>query len=347
MNIGLIGAGNISETHARAAAGIEGVRIVAVLGRRRDRAERLAAQYDATAYDDLEAFLDHRPMDLVAIGTPPALHATQGIAAARRGLHVLVEKPIDATTTRADALISAATQHDVKLAVFFQGRFEPGIRRLKQLVDERTIGDPILASAHVKWYRPPRYYTEAPWRGSWALSGGGALMSQAIHTVDLLLWLLGPVRHVSARIATRLHAIEVEDTAVASLEFANGTLATLEAATSAFPGSPRRVALTGTRGTVVLEDDRLVSIDIEGGERSVQVPVVGSSASASSPVVADASGHRAVIEDFLHAIAHDRRPACDGEDARGSMALVEAIYESARSGVVQPIEPHTNISGRS
>src|SRR6266540_6485036 len=222
IHIGIVGCGNISETHARASREIDGVEIAAIYGRNRERCERLGQLYCGVVYEDFDAFLEHRPMDVVAIGSPSGLHAEHGIAAARRGLHVLVEKPIDVTLDRADALIAEAASRGVTLGVIFQDRFKAGVRRLKALVDEGRLGTPILATAHVKWYRPPSYYRESAWRGTRALDGGGALMNQAVHTVDLLLWLFGPVRRVFGKTAARLHDIEVEDTAVGVLEFASG-----------------------------------------------------------------------------------------------------------------------------
>ncbi len=331
VRVGLVGAGNISETHARAAAAIPGVSVVAVWSRTREHAARLAAQHSAAAYTELDEFLDHRPMDLVAIGSPSGLHAEHGIAAARRGLHVLVEKPIDVSTTRADALIAAAGHAGVKLGVFFQDRLKPDVRRLKALVDAGHLGAPILASARVKWYRPPEYYAEWGWRGTLALDGGGALMNQGIHSVDLLLWLFGPVSRVAGATATRIHAIEAEDTAVAVLEFDSGALGTLEATTAAYPGYARRIELTGSNGTVVLEGDRLAAIDLReqapGLETLALTPAPqGADPRAVSPRIVDASAHRAVFEDFIRAVRTGARPSCDGADARRAVELIEAIY---------------------
>ena len=356
MNIGILGSGNISGTHARAASAIPGVTVTAVYGRNAERVERLARELGARGYADLDRFLQHRPMDIAAIGTPSGVHATHGIAAAERGLHVIVEKPIDVTVARAAALVAAADASQIKLGVFFQDRFAPGVRALKRLVDDGTLGRPLLASARVKWFRPPEYYAASSWRGTRALDGGGALMNQGVHTVDLLLWLLGPVRRVYAKTAAALHRIEVEDTAVAVLEFESGALATLEATTAAFPGYPRRIELSGTNGTAIVEDDRLVAVDVPAGPKGPALQetrrpghetrrpgpfgpgdATGTAAvpplNASSPVVADVSGHRSVIEDFIQAIADNRAPGCDGREGLRSVALVEAIYDSARRGV--------------
>ena len=331
MHVGLIGAGNISDTHARALREIPGAVVAAVVAPTRAHAEQLAARYGAAAYDSLDRFLDHRPLDLVVVGSPSGLHAEHGIAAVARGLHVLVEKPIDVTAARADALIAAAARAGVTLGVIFQDRLKPDVRRMKTLVDAGRLGRPILADARVKWYRPPSYYEQSRWRGTHALDGGGALMNQGVHTVDLLLWLFGPVRRVTAKTAAALHPIEVEDTAVAVVEFASGALGTLEAATSAYPGYSRRIELTGSNGTLILDGDDLVAIDLQdarGDERPSRASAA--TASAASPVVADVSAHVRVFRDFLDAIHVRRPPCCDGPGGRLSVALITAAYESAR-----------------
>jgi len=334
-HIGLIGSGNISETHARAARAIPNVQIAAIYGTNPKTVSRLATEHHAKPYNDFAAFLAHKPMDLVILGTPSGLHAQQGIAAAQRGLHVLTEKPIDITTKNADALIAAADKANVKLAVIFQDRLKPNIQRLKHWLDRGLLGKPLLVDARVKWYRPPDYYSNSKWRGTFALDGGGALINQAIHTVDLLLWLLGDVSRVQARTATVLHKIEAEDTAVATLEFANGAVGTLLATTGAYPGYPRRLEITGTEGTVILEHDRIIAADLRNPPPDVDAITTGdSNQSASSAAVTDISGHKAILEDFLQAIANNTNPICNGREGRRSLALVESIYNSARTSAV-------------
>ncbi len=333
LHIGLIGGGNITDTHARAARAIPGVEIAAVYGTNREKVERLSSTHGGTPYTALETFLTHRPMDLVAIGSPSGLHATQGIAAARHGLHVLTEKPIDISTERADALIAETAKAGVKLGVFLQDRLKPDIRRLKGFVDSGGLGRPILADARVKWYRPPEYYAKSRWRGTWALDGGGALINQGVHTVDLLLWLFGDVVRAHAQMATAIHRIEAEDTLIALLEFSSSALGSLVATTSAYPGYPRRLELTGSEGTLVLEHDQLVRSDL----RTVPPDLIGrgngdQNQSASSPVVSDPRGHQAVLEDFIRAIEKNSTPACDGGEGRRSLRVVEAIYASCRTG---------------
>lgn len=342
IDVGILGGGNISETHARAVQEASGFRVAALYGPNREKAARLGQLYGGAVYDDLPQFFAHKPMSIVLIGSPSGLHAEQGIMAARHGLHVLVEKPIDVTTAQADLLIAEAARAGVKLGVFYQDRVAPDICKMKEVVDGGHLGRPILVSGRVKWYRPPEYYSESRWRDSWALSGGGALINQGVHTVDLLLWLLGDVERVYAVATTMLHSIEVEDTIVATLEFVNGATGTLEVATSVYPGYSRRVELTGTEGTIILEHDRLIAADLRANVPGLVGPMEhGRGESAASPVVSDVSGHKKLLEDFRRAIETDSRPRCDGHEGRRSVELVEAIYESSRTG--QPVRLPTVI----
>lgn len=330
IHIGLIGGGNISLTHARAVAEIPGAELVAVHGSNQQKIEQLCGEFGGNACTDFQSFLGHRPLDMVVIGSPSGLHAEQGIAAAMRGLHVLVEKPIDITTKRADLLIAECEKAGVKLGVIFQDRFKSSVRQLKQLISEGKLGRLLLADARVKWYRPPEYYRNSRWRGTWKLDGGGALMNQGVHTVDLLLWLLGDVQNVQARTATLLHAIETEDTAIALLEFSSGVAGVLQATTAAYPGYPRRVEITGSEGTLILEGDHLTITGLRIPPHDLgNKEAPGRNASATSPQVDDIRGHQRAIEDFITAIKNNGVPACDGHEGRRSVALIERIYQAA------------------
>ena len=336
IHIGLIGGGNITETHARAARAIPGVEISAIHGANSDKVAHLCHEHGGAPYQNFDAFLKHRPMDLVIIGSPSGLHAEQGIAAAYQGLHVLTEKPIEITTARADALIAAAKQSGVQLGVIFQDRGKPHIRQLKNWLDQDLLGKVLFVEARVKWYRPPEYYANSRWRGTQALDGGGALINQGVHTVDLLLWLLGDVVRVQARTATLFHKIEAEDTAVATLEFSSGALGVFHATTAAYPGYPRRVEISGTRGTVILEHDRIIAANLRNPPTAAELAALDKSTkdenqSASSAAVSDFRGHQAVVEDFLQAIQNNRAPACDGGEGRRSIELIESIYRAAKA----------------
>jgi UDP-N-acetyl-2-amino-2-deoxyglucuronate dehydrogenase len=332
LHVGLIGGGNISETHARAVGAITGAQIAAIYGTNKDKVKRLSHQYGGRVYHDFHAFLTHRPMDFVAIGSPSGLHADQGIAAAQHGLHVLTEKPIEISVRRAEELIEAAHQAGVKLGVIFQDRGKRDIQRLKKWIGEGLIGKPLLVDARVKWYRPADYYGQSKWRGTLSMDGGGALINQAIHTVDLLLWLFGDVVTVKARTSTVLHQIEGEDTALALFEFANGALGLLQATTAAFPGYPRRVEISGTEGTVILEQDRIIAVDVKNLPTGVEATAQSQDKeNTSSPAVSDFGGHQTVFEDFIRAVQQNRPPMCDGHEGRRSLALVEEIYAAAKS----------------
>jgi UDP-N-acetyl-2-amino-2-deoxyglucuronate dehydrogenase len=329
MKIGLIGGGNITEVHAKAACVISGVEIAAIYGTNPQKVNHLGRQYGAAVYDDVSCFLNHHPMDMVILGSPSGLHAQQGIAAASRGLHVLTEKPIDVCSNKSAALIEACEKAHVKLGVIYQDRFKPEIRRLKQFIEGGVLGRLLLVDARVKWYRPPEYYGQSRWRGTKALDGG-ALMNQGSHTLDLLLLLLGDVARIQARTATVLHSIEAEDTVLALLGFANGCLGTLQVTTAAYPGSSRRIEITGTEGTVVLENDSVVAVDLRSRETfSAPVGAGEGNRSSSSPILSDIRGHQSAIEDFVAAVEQNREPACDGREGLRSVALIERIHQAA------------------
>jgi UDP-N-acetyl-2-amino-2-deoxyglucuronate dehydrogenase len=333
MNVGLVGAGNISETHGRAAEAA-GLRVVAVVGDNLVKARQLAERHGATPFETLDAFLRCPDLELVLIGSPSGRHAEQAAAAVRSGRHVLVEKPLDISTHRIDALLDEVSGAGVTLGVFFQDRLKPDVLRMKRSLVAGVIGTPVLATGEVKWSRPPAYYAESRWRGTWALDGGGALMNQGIHTVDLLLYLLGPIVRVSGRIATQMHRIEVEDTAVATCQFESGVVATMAATTAAAEGRPRRIEIIGTSGALVLEGDALLL------DPTAQADVGAIPENAGSPLVSDVSAHRRIIEDFVDAVRNQRPPVCDGREGRRSVAVVEAIYRSAREQrIVEPSPP--------
>jgi len=336
LRVGFTGGGNITDTHVRAVREVPGLTPVAVHGRNAARVGELAARHGLEAVDSLEALLD-RQLDLVCLGSPSGVHADEiGRAAARR-VHVLTEKPLDISVARCDTAIEAADNAGVSLGVFFQDRCTPAFRTLKDALDAGALGRPLLVEARVKWFRPAEYYGGSRWRGTWTLDGGGALMNQAIHTVDLMLWLLGDVTRVSAKAATLLHDVEVEDSVVATLEFASGAIGTLLATTAAWPGNPRTLEITGTHGTAGIAQDRVVRWDVRDGTSGTAPAFdteTAANASGSTAVVADASPHRRVVEDFIAALRDHRLPACDGREGRRSVAVVAAIYEASRTGAV-------------
>lgn len=327
MNVGIVGAGNISETHARAASAA-GLHIAGVFGDNHAKARQLAERHGTVAYDTLDALVVQPSIDLIMIGSPSGCHADQAKVAARAGCHVLVEKPLDISIARIDALLDEVARAGVTLGVFFQDRLKPDVVAMKRHIDGGEIGTPLMATGEVTWFRPRDYYSGSRWRGTWALDGGGALMNQGIHTVDLLLYLLGRVTRVSGVTATRFHSIEAEDTATAMLEFASGAQTTIDVTTAASPGRPRRLLITGTTGSLLLEGDLLRASGESFSDRgpSSTAPLEN----VASPVVSDFTAHQRIIEDFIDAVRDGRPPVCDGAEGRRSVEVVEAVYRSAR-----------------
>lgn len=336
MRVGFTGGGNITDTHIRAVTGVEGLQPVGVCGPNAAKVGALAARNGLVAAASLAELLDATSLDLVCIGSPSGVHADEIALAASRGCHVLAEKPLDVTLERVDTAIEAVERAGVSLGIFFQDRCTPALRAARDGIAAGRLGPILLVDARVRWYRAPEYYTTAAWRGTPSLDGGGALMNQGIHTVDLLLFLLGDVTEVHARAAALLHDIAVEDTLVASLSFASGALGSLQATTAAYPGYPRRVEVTGTEGTLIIEHDRILSWDLKSGAEAGP-SLTSATKSASTAVVSDATPHRRVVEDFLAALAAHQRPACDGREGRRSVALAEALYESARTGLATKV----------
>lgn len=332
LRFGIVGAGTIARTHAAALRGSDRATLTAVAGGR--GAAELAATEGARHHADAAALMSDPGVDAVILCTPSGVRRDYAVAAAEHGKHVLVEKPIEVDLERAEAIVAACARHGVTLGVVYQSRFKPHPGAVRAAIERGALGTPVLSSMAVKWHRPAAYYAETAWRGTRAFDGGGALINQAIHYVDLLLWFQGDVRRVHAVAANRLHRrIEVEDTVVAHLEFADGGLGVLEATTATHPGSPRRIELHGTDGTIVLLDDEVHEWALRDGAPAPGREVAAATAfAASTHVMSDHRWHQRQLEDFVDAVHRNRPPLVDGREGLRSLALVLAVYESARTG---------------
>lgn len=336
---GIIGSGMIAKFHARAIADLADAKLVACHNRTAPKAEALAQEFSCAATTDLDSLLARDDIQVVTICTPSGAHAEPCVAAARAGKHVIVEKPLDVTRERCQTMIDACDQAGVKLATIFPSRFHRSSQLLKQAVQEGRFGQLALGDAYVKWFRTQEYYDSGAWRGTWELDGGGALMNQAIHSVDLLLWLMGPVVEVMAHTATVAHErIEVEDVATACVRFANGALGTIEATTAGYPGALKKIELTGSRGTAILEEEDIIKwefaeqTEADARLRQEMLGRTKTGGGAADPAAIGHHAHAALFRDFLDAIAEDRSPIIDGREGMRSVELILAIYESARSG---------------
>ena len=333
IGIAILGCGNVARIHAEAIRRVSGLALSAVCSRAAASARRLGEQFGVPWYSDLPQMLADPSVQAVSICTPSGTHGELGCAAANAGRHVMMEKPIDVNLARADELIDACEKAGVRLGVSLQSRFLDAPRDLKRAIDAGRFGRQVMASAYIKWYRSPEYYGSASWRGTLALDGGGALINQAIHTVDLLRWMMGPVEGIAAYSGNRLHeAIEGEDTLVAALKFKSGALGVIEAATSVFPGFKRRLEITGTQGTAILDGDNITTWALRDGSTNPVPPSKDVADGSADPMAIDCEGHRRVMEDFAAAIQENRRPFVDGREGRQALELVLAAYEAARRG---------------
>jgi len=346
---GIIGCGMIAEYHTRAINEIPGARVVAAFSRSAPNAAKIAglAGRGCAVYDDLGRLLDHPGLNVVCVCTPSGAHREPAVAAARAGKHVVVEKPLEITLPRCDAIIDACAAAGVRLGAIFPSRFSPANLALKGAIDAGRFGRLTLGDTHVKWWRTQEYYDSGGWRGTRDLDGGGALMNQAIHNVDLLQWLMGDVASVQALIATLAHErIEVEDVAVAALRFKNGALGTIEATTAAFPGLQKRTEIHGDRGSARVEQDDITLWDFRDAApadaeiRAALSAPRGPNSGASDPRGISHQGHRDQLIDFLAAIDAGRPAAIDGREGRKAVELIRAIYRSAETGraVELPLE---------
>ncbi len=341
IKFGIIGTGMIAGMHAEALSWIPGAELVAVYDCDPGKARNFAEKYHCRSTADLQELL-RSEVEAVTIATPSGLHGEVAIPAARAGKHILCEKPLEVTPEKVDAIVSACAEAGVLLSAVFQSRFSSAVQIIQQALEAGRFGALTLVSASIRWYRAPEYYQNAGWRGTWSLDGGGALMNQGIHTVDLLTCFGGPVRRVTGRCANRLHAgIEVEDTAVGVVEFANGALGTVEASTACAPGLPRRVEVSGTRGSAVLEDDRIVrwQFDRESPEDEAIRVRHGAGENlqggSQNPLAISSEGHRRQLAELVDAIRLGTPLRIPGAAAKDAVKLICAIYESSRTG--QPV----------
>ncbi|HUQ77518.1 MAG TPA: Gfo/Idh/MocA family oxidoreductase [Patescibacteria group bacterium] len=340
LSIGLVGCGSISTQHLEAIAAIDGVTLGGVVSASAERARAVGERWDVPWSTDLESLLDRPEIDAVSILTPSGLHPSQALAALNRGKHVLVEKPIALSLDAADAVVEAAHRRGLTLGTVSQRRFEAAPRALRAAVDDGAFGRLVLIVAEGLYARPQSYYDSAAWRGTLDLDGG-VLMNQAIHMVDLVRWLGGPVRSVAAHVATRTHAMEAEDTAALSLEFGSGALGSIIATTSVRSEAPPELRIHGDAGHVRIVGSAAVEWDLPPAwpapsaepETPLGTPAGGPGPSgASATWGTTAGGYVLQYTDFLAAVRSGRPPAVSGEDGRNALEIVTAAYESALTG---------------
>lgn len=350
MRFGILGCGVIGPQHARAISGLpDAAQLVAVADTVPGRARELAEEFGCDCHDNLVDLLVRDDVDAVCVCTPSGMHAEHAMDAIRAGKHVVIEKPVDVQLGVIDALIEVQRATDRKVAVISQHRFDPATRIVHDAARGGRFGRLTVGAAQVRWWRSQGYYNSGEWRGTWALDGGGSLMNQSIHTLDLLQWVMGPVTEVCAYTGLLAHErIEVEDVAVAILRFESGALGVLEATTAAYPGLSARLEVHGDRGSAVIDDDELAYYHAAaegergaaygGGDTNQAAEILRehgrreAGATAGSDPSSLSMAHRDQLEDFVAAVREGREPLVNVEEARKVVAVILAVYDSARNG---------------
>jgi UDP-N-acetyl-2-amino-2-deoxyglucuronate dehydrogenase len=343
FGFGIVGLGMIAEFHGRAIQAMRGGRLAGAFSRRGgDQARALAQQYGMPLYvGDYDAFLNHPGLDIVTIATPSGAHLEPVVAAATAGKHVICEKPLEITLERCDRMIAACNQHQVQLGGIFPSRTGAAVQTIKQAIEAQRFGRLTVCNAAIPWYRAQAYYDSGGWRGTWALDGGGALMNQSIHTIDLLQWFAGPIAELHAFAGNLIHQrIEVEDTAVAIVKYGSGALGTITGSTAMWPGQALEIHLAGENGSVRLRGSDIVQWDFADQQSSdarirrrfAPAPQQAQKGGAADPQAISFEGHRKQFENFVRCLRGKDTLLVDGPEARKAVEIILGIYASARSG---------------
>lgn len=338
FGFGIIGCGMISEFHAAAIAELENGELTAVSSRSEENAKKLVDQYNVEWHQDYNDLVKRDDVDIVCVCTPSGAHLEPATAAAEAKKHVVVEKPLEVTLDRCDSIIQVCDENGVQLCAIFPSRFQECSQTVKAAIDSNRFGKLTVGDVYNKWWRDQDYYDSGGWRGTWKLDGGGALMNQAIHAVDLLQWFMGPVESIMAFTDCLTHErIEVEDTAIAALRFKNGALGTIEATTSIWPGFTRRIEIHGNAGTAKMDGENIAfwqfekeASDDEKVREKFAMPS-DASGGAADPRAISHEFHRRQLADFLNALETGDEPLVHGREGRKAVEIILGIYESSKT----------------
>ena len=329
FGVGIVGMGNIAGHHIKALQEMEQGRLVAVCsGSGRNISDK---EYSVPAYSSIDEMLKHPDLDIVIVCTPSGFHLEPTLKSATAGKHVIVEKPIEISTRRTNQMINACEEAGVTLSCIFQNRFSEGYSTMKKAVDDGLLGKPVLGNAYIKWFRDQAYYDSADWRGTKEGDGGAALINQSIHTIDLLLNIMGPVKSVYGKVVTRTHDIEGEDLGVAILEFENGALGTIEGSTSIHEGFSEKLEVHGEEGSIILEGGKISHWNTKRtGNKIFEEKAIPSG--SSDPMNIDFQLHKRQLTAIIEAIKTGSTPPVNTEEALLSVKVIEAIYEASAGG---------------
>lgn len=333
---GVIGCGAVSRFHLEAIRDIENAELIAVCDISEEASRNTADKYECINwYTDYRQLLGRDDIDIVCICTPSGLRRDIVILAAQMGKHIIVEKPIEVSLDRIDDMLKECEKNEVMISGIFSMRYNDHYRMLKEAISLGRFGKLIMGDAYIKWYRSQEYYDSGNWRGTKLLDGGGALMNQSIHYIDLLQWMMGPVKEVYGAIGILgHHGIEVEDTAAAVVKYENGAMGVIEGTTAAYPGIGARIEIHGENGTVMLEDNTIKCWEFRDQHpmdfKVQKLKAAGHKGGAADPMSIDGSLHRRQIEDVLLCISKGQQPMVSGREARKSVEIIHSIYKSAQ-----------------
>ena len=334
IGFGIIGCGVIADFHANAIAALSArAELAGVCDVVYESALRFAEKHSTRAFSSEAELLASPGVEAVCICTPSGYHWTSVVSAARAGKHIVCEKPLAINKAQLDEIEKVCAEAGVCVSVISQNRYAASIKRVKNALDEGLLGKLVCADIYMKYHRSQEYYESGAWRGTWAVDGGGALMNQGIHGVDLLLYLAGDIKSVYAVAKTRSHSIEVEDSLSAVVEYENGATGIIQATTAVFPGYPRRLELNGDRGTIVLNETSIVRWDLETAANEEDIVLMPAFQSGSStPTAISNDGHIRQLDDAITAITTGQKPLSGITEGRKAVDVILAVYESARSG---------------
>jgi len=335
IGFGLIGTGAVSDHYVKAIQELQDAELVAVCSSTKERRARAERKFGVPAFNNYQDLVSRTDIQIVCILTESGRHLEPALISAEFGKHILCEKPLEVTLERADKMIRACREANVKLGCIFQNRFKPGYLLLKKCIEKGELGKLLFGNAYIKWFRSSEYYKDSHWRGTLEGDGGGALINQGIHTVDLLIHILGEPTEVTGKTGRLVHNIAGEDIALAIIRFKNGAFGTIEASTGLTPGYPERLEIYGEKGSVILVGGEIHNWNIGGGKAKSTVKKITGLSGSSDPMAISYKWHKIQIDDMIKSVTQDREPAVNGEEGKKALALVRAVYESANSG--QPV----------
>lgn len=332
LGIGIIGTGSIAKTYSKCITEIADAHLVAMFSKSESRLAHIEKQFNVPVFFNLKEFLGQKAIDLVIVCNESGKHGEAIKNAAMAGKHVLCEKPLEVTTKKIDAAIDVCKAQNVILGCVFQNRCATDFRTLLEAVEAGLLGKLVMGNAHINWFRSKEYYANNPWRGTFQFDGGAAFMNQGIHTIDLLLKVMGPVASVFGNVKTMVHDIEGEDVGSAIVDFKNGAIGTITGGTSLFPGYPERLEIYGEKGSVIMQAGKITDWNVENMSVLENMKSTSAASGANDPTSIGHLNHKIVLQDMFDAILEKRPPMVEGVEAKKPVAFITALYLSSKEG---------------